>query len=245
MATDEAGQRHSYHDGHVALAGELYPPSSPANGHAILVVHEADGIGGNVRRHCRMLADLGYFAMAADMHGYGEPLTGDAMQRALDDFRQDPDLIRGRVAAGFNALLAVTGMSADHSAAVGFCFGGYAALELARSGSSVAAVASFHGLLTTARAAQPGEVAAAMVVFTGARDPLAPAKDVAAFEQEMTAAGADWQLTSYGNALHSFTNRDVDRMGDPRMAYDPIAHHLSWNAALDFLEAKLGKEEHP
>jgi dienelactone hydrolase len=208
----------------------------------VLVVHEADGIGGNVRRHCRKLADLGYTALAADMHGNGEPLEGGAMRDALDAFRNHPDLVRGRVRSGFDALLSATGVKPAASAAIGFCFGGFAALELARSGAEIAAVACFHGLLTTVRPAQTGGVKARIAVFTGARDPLVPQEDVAAFQMEMMQAQAHWQLTTHGNAWHSFTNEDVDRLDDARMAYDATAHSLSWRALIDFLDLSLASQ---
>jgi dienelactone hydrolase len=233
------GEPYAYRDGTRALAGELFRPARQPNGRAVLVIHEADGIGGNVRRHCSMLADLGYIVLAADMHGNGEPLEGELMRHALDDFRSQPDLVRGRAKASFNALLSVTGVKPASSAAIGFCFGGFAALELARSGAPVAAVASFHGLLTTARPAQAGAMKARIAVFTGAKDPLVPRVDVAAFQKEMTKAQAHWQLTTYGDAWHSFTNEDVDRLGDPRMAYDAVAHALSWRALIDFLDLNL------
>jgi dienelactone hydrolase len=231
------GEPHIYVDGAMELHGELYRPSVAPNDRAVLVVHEADGIGGNVRRHCQRLAELGYIALAADMHGGGRVLEGDAMFEALHRFRADPDLLRARVNAGFQALLSLAGGDPSTCAAIGFCFGGFAALELARSGSPVAAVASFHGLLTTARPAGPGHVKARVAVFTGARDPLVPSDHITAFQQEMGAAAADWQLTTYGNALHSFTNQDVDALGDPRMGYDATAHNLSWLALLGFLES--------
>lgn len=239
MTAKPEAQPYLYRDGSVSLQGEVYPPTCQPNGGAVLVVHEADGIGGNVRRHCLMLADLGYFAMAADMHGGGEPLGGEAMQRALKSFREQPDLVRGRVAAGFDALMVASGVDASHSAAIGFCFGGFAALELARAGANVAAVGSFHGLLTTARPAKRGDISARIAVFTGALDPLVPGEDVASFKEEMSAAGVDWQLSVYGKAKHSFTNEDVDRLNDPRMAYDPLAHRLSWNMLTDFLDISL------
>ncbi|WP_037504429.1 dienelactone hydrolase family protein [Sphingobium bisphenolivorans] len=236
----DPGEPFPYYDGDIALQGELFPPAAPANGRAALVVHEADGIGGNVRRHCHDLASRGYFAMAADMHGGGQPLKGEAMANALQRFREEPDLVRGRVDAGVEALQRISGVDLSDSAAIGFCFGGFAALELARSGAPIAAVASFHGLLSTARKAKIGQVKARVAVYTGARDPLVPAQDLGTFQQEMDAADADWQLAIYGNALHSFTNKDVDALGDPRMAYDERAHHSSWSAMLGFFDQSLG-----
>jgi len=232
-----AGAPLAYRDGATALTGELFSPTGPANGRAVLVVHEADGIGGNVRRRAAMLAAQGYAALAADLHGPGAPLAGAAMHAALDQFRAAPDLLRQRVAAGLGALADATGTARDAIAAIGYCFGGLAVLELARSGAELCAVASFHGLLTTAAPARPGGVRARVAAFTGARDPLVPPADVAAFQAEMTAADADWQLSVYGRAWHSFTNPAVDGLNDPRMRYDPRADAASWAALATFLDA--------
>ncbi|KKC23947.1 hypothetical protein WP12_22090 [Sphingomonas sp. SRS2] len=216
----------------------MYRPATP-NGAAVLVVHEADGIGGNVRDHCERLAGLDYLAAAADMHGGGRVLDGADMYAALDAFRADPALLRRRVRAGFDALCGLDGVRAERIAAIGFCFGGTAVLELARSGAPLAAVASFHGLLTTSAPAGPGDIEARLLVATGALDPLVPPGDVAAFQREMDAAGADWHLLVHGRALHSYTNRAVSGLGDPRMAYDPFAHQLSWAALVTFLATSL------
>jgi dienelactone hydrolase len=139
----------NYRDGDLELWGEVYRPSTEANGAAVLVVHEADGIGGKVREHCARLAKMGYIAAAADMHGQGRILEGEEMHAALARFRADPALLRRRVRAGFDALCKLEGVRANRVAAIGFCFGGLTVLELARSGAPVTAVASFHGLLTT------------------------------------------------------------------------------------------------
>ncbi|MDE0946447.1 MAG: dienelactone hydrolase family protein [Sphingobium sp.] len=117
-----------------------------------------------------------------------------------------------------------------------YCFGGLAVLELARSGAPLRAVASFHGLLTTRRPAEPDTVSARILACTGALDPLVPPEDVETFEAEMRASQADWQLIVYGRALHSFTNSSVDGLGDPRMAYDSSADRQSWAALLGFLD---------
>lgn len=229
----------TYDDGAVELCGEIHRPDNPDGG-AVLVVHEADGIGGNVRTHCARLAALGYVAAAADMHGGGRVLEGAEMLAALDAFRGDPGYFRRRVRAGFDALCGLDGVDAARVAAIGFCFGGMAVLELARSGAPVAAVASFHGLLTSAAPARPGEVRARVLAATGALDPLAPPEDVAAFQEEMRTAGADWHLLVHGRALHSYTNAGVADLGDPRMAYDPFAHQLSWAALTSFLAETIG-----
>jgi dienelactone hydrolase len=228
-------QRLEYSESGTALLGELYRPDAP-NGRAILVVHEADGIGGNVRRRCALLASMGYVALAADLHGGGRVLGGQEMHDAVQGFLAAPEKLRRRTAAGLDALVSETGLASAQVAAIGYCFGGTAVLELARAGAELAAVASFHGLLTTRIPASPGAVRARVAAFTGAMDPLVPPEDVAAFQAEMVAAGADWQLSIYGQAWHSFTNIGVQGSNDPRMRYDPVADRLSWQSAVAFLE---------
>lgn len=229
-----------YRDGDLALTGELFRPVRP-NGKAVLVVHEADGIGGNVRRHAALLAEQGYLAAAVDMHGAidehgrGRPLEGDEIAPALAAFKADRLLLRRRIGAAYHALKQDHSFADRDIAAIGYCFGGTTVLELARAGTPIAAVASFHGLLTTPLPAQPGAVKARVLVCTGARDPLVPLADVTAFQTEMAAAGADWQLNVYGRALHSFTNSAVDALGDAKMAYDAEAEEASWAALELFL----------
>lgn len=231
-----------YEDQGIMLHGELYRPAA-FNGKAVLVVHEADGIGGNVRRRAAMLADLGHIALVADLHGDGRVLDGAEMREAVDIFRADPERFRRRVHAGLDALLRASGVRPEMAAAIGYCFGGTAVLELARSGAPVGAVASFHGLLTTVRPASAGDIGASIAVFTGAKDPLVPPQDIAAFQAEMVQADANWQLTVYGQAWHSFTNSGVGSLDDPRMRYDPNADRQSWEALLAFLGSTLGTSE--
>ncbi len=227
-----------YRDAGIQLRGELYEPASP-NGGAVMVVHEADGIGGNVRRRCGLLADLGYVAFAADLHGGGAVLEGDERHEAVAAFLADPESLRRRTAAGFGTMLELSAVDPNMSAAIGYCFGGTAVLELARGGAALAAVLSFHGLLKTRSPAVLGTVKAKVAAFTGALDPLVPSSDVAQFQEEMTRAGADWQLSVYGRAWHSFTNKGVIGSPDERMRYDPAADRLSWTTAMAFLRENL------
>lgn len=231
-----AATRWNYADGGTRLVGELHRPAGTGNGHAILVAHEADGIGGNVQRRCAMLADMGFVAGAADLHGDGRVLPAAEIPAALEAFKTDPPRFRRRVRVALDALVQASGIPSSRTAAIGYCFGGMAVLELARSGAPVAAVASFHGLLTTHAAARKGEVSARVFASTGALDPLVPPQDLAAFQAEMTEAEADWHLLVHGRALHSYTNRDVDGLSDPRMRYDAAADRQSWSALMTFLD---------
>ena len=228
-----------YSDAGEALLGVLERPQRP-NGRAVVLFHEANGLGNNVRRRAGMLAELGYVAFAADLYGGGRTYGAEGAVREMDRLREDPDRFRARIRSGFDHLLTLEGVDPARTAAIGYCFGGQAALELARSGAPVAAAISFHGLLTTKLPAKAGEVRARILACTGAKDPLVPLADVTAFQEEMAAAEADWQLIVYGRALHSFTNRNVIGMGDPRMDYDPSADRQSWAAALLFLDEALG-----
>lgn len=230
------GEPFDYRDGDLELLGLLERPAAP-NGRGVLVVHEAPGLGDNARRRARMLADLGYVALAADLYGGGRTFEGTG---AMDALRADTAAFRRRVRAGFDALCGIDGVEAGRAAAIGYCFGGMAVLEFARGGAPVAAVVSFHGLLRSAEPAQAGAITAKLLACTGAKDPLVPLDDVDAFSREMDAAGADWQLIVYGRALHSFTNRNVAGRADPRMDYDPSADRQSWAAALLFLDEALG-----
>ena len=229
----------TYSDAGIELRGIVERPDQP-NGAGVLVVHEAPGLGDNARRRTRMLAELGYVALAADLYGGGRVYSGDAAVEKMDALRSDPAAFRARVRAGYNMLAAMDGVDPLRVAAVGYCFGGMAVLELARSGAPAAAVVSFHGLLTTGLPAQPAEVSARVLACTGALDPLVPLEDVTAFQEEMTHARADWQLIVYGDCYHSFTNPNVQGMGDPRMKYSATADRQSWAAALLFLEEVLG-----
>jgi dienelactone hydrolase len=113
--------------------------------------------------------------------------------------------------------------------AIGFCFGGSVALELAREGADLKVAVSFHGVLTTKMPAVPGKVKASVLVCTGADDPLAPPEQVATFEDEMrNAAVRDWQVISYGNTLHGFTNPAADGSMMRTARYNEQADRRSW-----------------
>jgi dienelactone hydrolase len=119
-------------------------------------------------------------------------------------------------------------------AAIGYCFGGSAVLELARSGADVAGVVCFHGALGTPTPQDAKNIKGQVLVLHGADDPLVPPADVLAFEQEMRDAGADWQLISYGRAVHSFTNWDLSTDNSTGVAYNEKADKRSWQAMQSF-----------
>jgi dienelactone hydrolase len=120
-------------------------------------------------------------------------------------------------------------------AAIGFCFGGLCVLDLARTGADLAGVASFHGLLNSPGNTQGKKIKAKVLVLHGNDDPMVPVEQVVALEKELTAAGADWQIHTYGHTVHAFTNPAAN---DPKFGtvYEPKADRRSWQSLRNFLE---------
>jgi dienelactone hydrolase len=198
----------TYRDGDLTLNGFLaYDETLTGTRPGVLVVHEAWGLGDHAMERARMLAGLGYVAFAADMFG-GRRQINDLQEAMglLGDLRGNPAKLRGRAKAALDVLAAQPQVDGKRLGGIGFCFGGTTVLELARGGHDLAAVVSFHGGLDTAAPAQKGAVKAKVLVCTGGEDPMIPDSQISAFQDEMRAAGADWQVITYGGAKHSFTN---------------------------------------
>jgi dienelactone hydrolase len=228
------------HHGSAVLEGQLAVPRLPGPHPAVMVMHTAHGLGDQVRDVVRLLAELGYVALATDMYG-GGVFHADvkAAGASLAPLWNEPQLLRSRVVAWFETLSARPDVDRKRVAAIGYCFGGQCVLELARSGADVKAVVSYHGILKTAFPAEAGTIRAHVAVYTGAKDPYAPAEQVEAFRQEMTAAGARWQIMTFGEALHAFTDPASTLSAVPGLAYDEIAHSVSWAGTLALLEQAL------
>jgi dienelactone hydrolase len=228
------------HEG-VRLVGRLATPAGPGPHPAVMVMHDARGQGAMVRQRALELAEAGYVALVTDMYGEGfysdAPEVGGAYMVALE---QAPQTLRDRVLRNLEALRAQPGVDAGRIGAIGYCFGGQCVLELARSGADVRSVVSFHGLLTTEMPARPGMVKAKVLVLTGALDPYAPLGHVQGFQDEMTAAGADYHVTIYGGGWHQFTDPSASGMTTvPGVKYDPLLSRLSWAQATAMLDATL------
>lgn len=223
-----------------ALIGQLAMPATPGPWPAILVMHNAHGLGPHMRQVTALLAEEGYVALAADMYGGGVYYDdAKAAAASLEPLWKNPGLLRSRVLAWHDVLKNLDGVDGDRIAAIGYCFGGQCVLELARSGADAKAVVSYHGILTTAEPARPGSVKAQVAVYTGGRDPYAPREHVDALRDEMIAAGAHWQITEFGDACHAFTDPGAAAMKMSGVAFDPLANKVSWAGTLAFLRAIL------
>lgn len=225
-----------YRDGDVALKGVLVRDEKWTAGPAIVLFPDARGIGAHAIECAERLAALDYPTLVADL--YGEGVQAPDMTQAgelMRGLRTDVDRWRARARASLDALSRQEGVDRSRLVALGYCFGGTTALELARSGAPLAAVVSFHGGLASPRPADAANIKAKVLVCHGAADPLVPPADVAAFEEAMGRTKVDWQLHAYGGAVHAFTNPDADNAGTPALGYNEAADRRSWAAMLGLL----------
>ena len=188
-----------------------------------------------VKDKARELAQEGFVAMAIDM--YGEAKVGSSTeenQSMMTPLVEDRDKLKGIVNAALEAGKQLDEVDNSKVAAIGYCFGGLVVLDLARSGSNVRGVVSFHGLLMDSEISENG-IKSKILVLHGERDPMVPLSMVDEFQKEMTEAGADWQLHSYGNAYHAFTNKEAN---DPNLGtqYNRDADRRSWQSMMNFFE---------
>jgi dienelactone hydrolase len=202
----------------------------------VLVVPEWWGLNDYPRMRARMLAQLGYVAMAVDIYGDGKVTADPKQAGAWADALEAGDRaeLRTRIATALARLKSDPRVDASKTAAIGYCFGGSTVLELARSGAEVNGVVSFHGHYDTKDPAKPGEVKARILACHGADDPFTSPSQIQAFEDEMRKARADWQFNVYGGAKHSFTNPDAGKYHVAALAYNKEADHRSWQAMKDF-----------
>ncbi|MDI2594641.1 dienelactone hydrolase family protein [Pseudomonas sp. N3-W] len=179
------------------------------------------GISAGAEEIAKAVAAKGYVVLIADLYGQAvRPQSNDEAGAAMMPLKNDRGLLRQRMQAAFEQLQAQGDAAVDTAklATFGFCFGGCCSLELARTGAPIKAAVSFHGSLDTPNPADAKNIKGAVLVLHGASDPLVAKEQLPAFEEEMNAAGVDWQLLSYGGAFHSFTDPHANVPG--MMMYD-------------------------
>jgi dienelactone hydrolase len=210
--------------------------------HGIVVIHGGAGLDDHAKGRARTLAALGFVVFAADMFGhdfFGDGGHRQVMMARVKELAGDPAKLRRRAQAAVD-VLAAHPLVDGRLAAVGYCFGGMAVLELARGGGELRGVVSIHGSLKTAEPARQSAVKPKVLVCHGALDPHVSAADVMAFMAEMNAAGADWQLNVYGGAMHGFTHEHAARQNIPGVAYNAQADARSFAAMRAFLGEVFG-----
>lgn len=224
-----------YADGDAALTGLLArPPGTPRA--TVIVFPTIMNQVPNALRRLPMLAEQGFLAFCADLYGRNPRDREDAL--ALAAIRGDAAAYRSRVRAAVETAAALPEAQGLPLIAIGYCMGGQMALEAARMNLPLALAASFHGILSTALpAAEP--IATRILVCHGDADPMVPRDQVAAFQREMDAVGADWHLHVYANVKHGFTDSASDSHGLPALGYDASADRQSWAALLGLVDEVL------
>ena len=225
----------AYRDGEVSLTGWLARPEGKPKA-AIVIYPTIANVNAHMERRAAMLAEQGYVALIADF--YGEPVPSfEAAGPLAAKLRETAHGYRVRLVAAIETLReAAPGLPL---AAIGYCMGGQAALEAARTGQNLALAASFHGLLDTKAPAQPGTIKPRLLICHGDADPMVPHEQVLAFWDEMNTAGANWHFHSYSGVRHGFTDPESDARGLPAIAYDASADRQSWKALLAMLDEIL------
>src|SRR5256885_11249553 len=193
-----------YKEGSATLEGLwVHDDSVKGKRPSVLGVHQWKGLGDYEKKRSEMLAKLGYNVFAVDIYGKGiRPDNPKDAAAEAGKYKSDRDLLRRRITAGLEQLKKLPPTDPQRIAAIGYCFGGTTALELARSGADLLGVVSFHGAVGPA--APDKQIKARILACHGADDPFVTPNEVKAFEDEMRKTGADWQLITYGNSVHSF-----------------------------------------
>lgn len=225
-----------YKHGNTVLEGYLaYDDAIKEKRPGVLVVHEWNGLQDYAKKRTEQLAKLGYVAFAVDMYGKGvRPKNPQESAAQASIYRKDRKLMRARANAGLQVLQKNPLTDVKRIAAIGYCFGGGTVLELARSGADIAGVVSFHGNLDTPNSKDAKNITAKVLVLHGANDPLVPQEQVEGFKTEMRQANVDWQLISYGGAVHSFSNPESGNNAAKGVAYNEVVDKRSWQAMRQF-----------
>ena len=217
-------------DGHSYEGQLVFNPSVSAPRPGLLLAPNWMGVTDGAIELAKKAAGKDYVVLVADIYGADvRPNGPEQAMAAMMPLKNDRALLRTRMQASLATLQSQKHAAVDSAklAVFGFCFGGCCALELARDGAPVKAAVSFHGTLDTPNTADANNIKGKVLVLHGAADPLVPKEQLPAFEAEMDAAGVDWQLVSYGGAVHSFTDPAADNL--PMMKYNPTVAARAFN----------------
>ncbi len=225
-----------YLDGNVLLEGFFAFDDALVGRRPVVLIHHAwGGRDEFVADKARKLAELGYLAFASDMYGKGiRGANAEENSRLMQPFMVDRASLQKRLLSALAVVKMMPWADEARIAAIGFCFGGLCALDLARTGADVVGVVSFHGLLIPPVNIPEPQIKAKVLVLHGHDDPMGPVEHVNALQSEFTRAGADWQVHCYGNTMHAFTNPVAN---DPAFGtvYEALADRRSWQAMQNFL----------
>jgi len=241
-------KRHEYGHGDVKLFGYVAEGAATASRPrpAVLVVHTAIGPHEEfIMDKLRRLAELGYVAFGVDMFGAEAVVLGEEKVRYNKQFKDDRKLLQSRILAAFHEAASLPFTDASRVAAIGYCFGGKAVLDLARSGvEGLRASISFHGILDAPVELEGTPITARVVAFHGSRDPFIALEDKLSFHSEMEArcrGSKKWQMVEFGGCFHAFTRPDKTQESDRTQGlfYDEYAAEKSWAMMVDVLAEEM------
>ncbi len=231
----------TYKVGDVSCRGYVaYDDAIEGQRPGVLVVHEWWGLDDYAKERCREIAAAGYVAFAADMYGEGKTVTHpkDAGEMA-GQVRANIDTWRARAVAALKELKQQPQCDGENLAAIGYCFGGSTALQLAYTGADLKAVATFHAGLPTATPAEAKAVKPQILVCNGAADTFIPEMAIQSFKKALDEAHVKYEFVNYPGAVHSFTVKDSGKHGNPGMQYNAEADKDSWTRLLKLLSSTL------
>lgn len=222
-----------YQDGTTLLEAYIAVKDPKTPKPLVLIAHAWAGRDQFACDKAEQIAELGYVGFALDMFGKGKLGTNTEECSALiQPFITDRHLLKQRILAALKTASDLPYVDVDRIAAIGFCFGGLCVLDLARSGANINGVVSFHGLFDPPPKTE--RISAKVLALHGDADPMVPPNKVRALQEELTHAGADWQVHVYGNTSHAFTNplANDTSLG---LIYNKTAQQRSWIAMQNFL----------
>lgn len=203
---------------------------------AVLISHAWAGRSPGEEAYARDIAALGYRGFALDLYGKGVfGKTNEECQALMTPLTSNRPLLQERLLNVIEVVKALPEVDASRIAIIGFCFGGLCALDVARTGADIRGAASFHGLFSAPGNTKGRKIKAKVIAFHGYDDPMVKPEEIVALGNELTEAGADWQIHAYGGVMHAFMNPLAN---DPAFGtvYNKRAADRAWKAMTLFLE---------
>lgn len=213
----------------------------------VIIFHDWSGCTEFSREKAEYFANKGYVGLAVDLYGKGirgSKTDSTINQNLMAPFIENRELIIKHYDTVINAIKKLDYVDHNKIAVIGFCFGGLCALDIARTKSNLLAAISVHGLLFPPNLKTKDNISANVLVLHGNNDPMVPIEQVISFQKEMSEKKADWQLHTFGNTLHAFTNPDANSPefnpeGNPPsfgVQYNQAANARTWVLCHEFLK---------
>jgi dienelactone hydrolase len=230
----------SYQDGDVLLEAYCAYKDDTTKKPIVLIAHDWSGKNDFACKKADQLAELGYIGFAVDMYGKGKiGYSKEEKSALMQPLMDDRVKLQKRMLAGLKSAQSLKNANIHQIAAIGFCFGGLCALDLARCSQELSGVISFHGLLGAPNHHASQKITAKILVLHGYDDPMVKPNDVLQFCDEMTAAKANWQVHLFGHTMHAFTNPEANDPGFGTV-YNQEANACSFRLMKDFLKEIFG-----